>query len=37
MANMKAIMVKEYGDIMKLVAKRVPKPEILKTTNILVR
>jgi hypothetical protein len=37
MANMKAIVVEEYGDIMKLVAKRVPKPEKPQDHDILVR
>jgi len=37
MANMKAIVVEEYGDIMKLVAKRVPKPEKPQDHDILAR
>jgi hypothetical protein len=37
MANMKAIVVEEYGDIMKLVAKRVLKPEKPQDHDILVR
>lgn len=37
MTNMKAIVVEEYGDIMKLVAKRVPKPEKPQDHDILVR
>jgi hypothetical protein len=36
-ANMKAIVVEEYGDIMKLVARRVPKPEKPQDHDILVR
>ena len=36
-ANMKAIVVEEYGDIMKLVAKRVPKPEKPQDHDTLVR
>jgi NADPH:quinone reductase-like Zn-dependent oxidoreductase len=37
MANMKAIMVEEYSDIMKLVVKRVPRPEKPQDHDILVR
>jgi hypothetical protein len=37
MANMKAIVVEEHGDVTKLVAKRVPKPEKPQGHDILVR
>jgi hypothetical protein len=36
-ANVKALMVEEYGGIMKLVAKRVPKLERPQDHDILVR
>jgi hypothetical protein len=37
MANMKAIVVEKYGDTVKLVTKRVPKPEKPQGHDILVR
>lgn len=37
MVDMKAIVVEDYGDISKLIAKRVPKPESPQDYDILVR
>ena len=33
MANMKAIVIEEYGDVAKLVARRVPKPKKPRATT----